>query len=65
MPVLDAKALETDPKGMAFLLSVLRPSPSAPSRQPKEVTPPKSLPHNVRMHFRFSRRLKLLLPTLV
>jgi len=25
MPCLDAKALETDPDGMAFLLSVLRP----------------------------------------
>jgi hypothetical protein len=65
MPVLDAKALEIDPKGMAFLLSVLRPSPSASSPQPKEVTPPKSLPHNVRVHFRFSRRMKLLLPTFV
>ena len=26
MPVLDAKALETDPEGMAFLRSVLRPT---------------------------------------
>ncbi len=28
MPVLDAKALKTDPEGAAFLLSVLRRSPS-------------------------------------
>jgi hypothetical protein len=27
MPVLDAKALELDPKGAAFLLSVLRDGP--------------------------------------
>ncbi|KLK94966.1 hypothetical protein AA309_00480 [Microvirga vignae] len=65
MPVLDAKALETDPKGMAFLLSVLRQSPSASSLQPKEVAPPRNPPQNVRMHFRFTRRMKQLLPTLV
>ncbi len=29
MPVLDAKALEMDPKGAAFLKSVLRPVPSS------------------------------------
>jgi hypothetical protein len=29
MPVLDAKALKTDPEGAAFLLSVLRRNPSA------------------------------------
>lgn len=32
MPVLDAKALKSDPEGLAFLLSVLRrsaPSPAA------------------------------------
>jgi hypothetical protein len=28
MPVLDAKALKTDPEGAAFLLSVLRRSPA-------------------------------------
>lgn len=28
MPVLDAKALKTDPEGAAFLLSVLRRSPT-------------------------------------
>jgi hypothetical protein len=29
MPVLDAKALEIDPKGLAFLKSVLRPLPAS------------------------------------
>lgn len=29
MPVLDAKALKTDPEGAAFLLSVLRRDPSS------------------------------------
>jgi hypothetical protein len=33
MPVLDAKALEIDPKGMIFLKSILRPLASS------EVTP--------------------------
>ena len=65
MPVLDAKALEIDPKGAAFLLSVLRPSPVTPKLQPKEVTPPKSLPQHVRMHFRLTRRLKPLLTHMV
>jgi hypothetical protein len=64
MPVLDAKALDVDPKGTAFLLSVLRPSPVASQPQPKEVAPPKNLPLNVRMHFRLSRRLKQVFPTL-
>ncbi|WP_201831211.1 hypothetical protein [Microvirga zambiensis] len=35
MPVLDAKALEIDPQGAAFLKSVLRPLP-APQVSPKE-----------------------------
>jgi hypothetical protein len=35
MPVLDAKALEIDPKGTAFLKSVLRPVPVAQA-SPKE-----------------------------
>lgn len=65
MPVLDAKALEVDSKGLAFLLSVLRPSPAASKSQPKEVSRPKSLPQNVRMHFRLARRAKQALPTLV
>lgn len=29
MPVLDAKALKTDPKGLAFLRDVLRPAADA------------------------------------
>ena len=33
MPVLDAKALEIDPKGAAFLKSVLRPVPEAPPKE--------------------------------
>lgn len=32
MPYLDAKALDTDPAGMAFLAAVLR--PAAPARRP-------------------------------
>jgi hypothetical protein len=35
MPVLDAKALEIDPEGAAFLKSVLRPIPR-PQAPPKE-----------------------------
>lgn len=37
MPVLDAKALEIDPKGAAFLKSVLRPIPK-PQAPPKETS---------------------------
>jgi hypothetical protein len=37
MPVLDAKALEIDPKGAAFLKSVLRPLP-VPQEPPKEAS---------------------------
>ncbi len=65
MPMLDAKALETDPKGMAFLTSVLHPRPDATVLQPNEVPPPKSLPHIVRMYFRSIRRTKPLLTHLV
>ncbi|MFC4175659.1 hypothetical protein ACFOYU_26875 [Microvirga sp. GCM10011540] len=32
MPVLDAKALKTDPKGAAFLLGVLRRTPVSPPK---------------------------------
>jgi hypothetical protein len=39
MPVLDAKALEIDPKGMTFLKSILR--PLAPSDLPPKDTPRK------------------------
>ncbi len=65
MPVLDAKALEIDPKGTAFLLSVLRQSSAAAKSQPKEVSPPIRMPQKVRMHFRMTRRIKQVLPTLV
>lgn len=65
MPVLDAKALETDPKGAAFLLSVLRPDPVALKLQPNEVAPPRCLPQKVRMHFRATRRVKSLFPHMV
>ncbi|MGO4524561.1 hypothetical protein AB4097_06805 [Microvirga sp. 2MCAF35] len=37
MPVLDAKALEIDPKGAAFLKSVLHPMP-VPQAPPKEAS---------------------------
>ena len=37
MPVLDAKALEIDPQGAAFLKSVLRPMP-VPQAPPKETS---------------------------
>lgn len=37
MPVLDAKALEIDPTGAAFLKSVLRPMP-VPQEPPKEAS---------------------------
>jgi hypothetical protein len=65
MPVLDAKALEIDPKGMAFLTSVLRQGSAPVALQPNEVAPPKSLPYHVRMHFRVSRRMKPLMHNLV
>lgn len=60
MPMLDAKALEIDPKGMAFLLSVLRQNPVV-TIQPKGLAPRRRLPQNVRMHFRLTRRSKELL----
>ena len=45
MPVLDAKALEIDPKGMIFLKSILRPLASS------EVTPKDKLRiGRVRLH---------------
>lgn len=65
MPVLDAKALEIDPKGMAFLASILHPRPVAAMREPNEVPPPRSLPHNVRLYFRGTRRTKQFLTPLV
>jgi hypothetical protein len=49
MPVLDAKALEIDPKGMAFLKSVLRPITLPP-------VPPREIPRTVRIRFHLTRR---------
>jgi len=49
MPVLDAKALEIDPKGAAFLKSVLRPL------SPSEV-PPKKAPRVGRIRFYLMKR---------
>ena len=49
MPVLDAKALEIDSKGMAFLKSVLRP------RHPSEVTP-KKMPRMGKIRFHIMKR---------
>jgi hypothetical protein len=49
MPVLDAKALKTDPKGAAFLLSVLRRSPSSVSNtamKPRPVWVRPAKPHD-------------------
>ncbi|MBF9235213.1 hypothetical protein [Microvirga alba] len=49
MPVLDAKALETDPEGAAFLLSVLR--------QNKQANPlPRDTERDVQVQFRWFRR---------
>ncbi len=58
MPVLDAKALETDPQGMAFLRSVLRQKPLAPQIASKEVSPRKELPQPLRTRLRLARRAK-------
>jgi hypothetical protein len=54
MPVLDAKALEIDPKGAAFLKSVLRPLPSSE-------TPPKETPRTSRVRFRMAKRSQMLI----
>ncbi|MBB3020294.1 hypothetical protein FHR70_003375 [Microvirga lupini] len=51
MPVLDAKALEIDPKGMIFLKNVLRPLASS------EVTP-KDSPRTVRIRLHMPRRTR-------
>jgi hypothetical protein len=49
MPVLDAKALEIDPKGAAFLKSVLRPVPVTQE-------PPKETPRISRIRFHAMKR---------
>lgn len=51
MPVLDAKALEIDPKGMIFLKSILRPPVSS------EVTP-KDKPRIGRIRLHIPRRMR-------
>jgi hypothetical protein len=51
MPVLDAKALEIDPKGMIFLKSILRPLASS------EVTP-KDNPRVGRIRLHMTRRTR-------
>ncbi|MBD2748467.1 hypothetical protein IC232_17370 [Microvirga sp. BT688] len=51
MPVLDAKALEIDPKGMIFLKSILRPLASS------EVIP-KDKPRMVRIRLHLPRRTR-------
>ncbi len=51
MPVLDAKALEIDPKGMTFLKSILRPLASS------EVTP-KDSPRIGRIRLHMPRRTR-------
>jgi hypothetical protein len=58
MPVLDAKALETDPTGMAFLRSVLRQTPSTPRIASEEVLSRKELPASLKMRLRLGRRAK-------
>jgi hypothetical protein len=42
MPVLDAKALKTDPGGAAFLLSVLRRNPSPVAKSVLKPNPAQS-----------------------
>lgn len=51
MPVLDAKALEIDPKGMIFLKSILRPPVSS------ELTP-KDKPRIGRIRLHIPRRAR-------
>ena len=55
MPVLDAKALEIDPKGVAFLKSVLR-----PVHEPQ--TPPKETSRIVKIRFYALKRSRELTP---
>ena len=63
MPVLDAKALENDPKGAAFLTSVLR-SQVLPKAAPKTMSRVERLHDHARMtEFRMAKRLKDLLHT--
>ena len=55
MPVLDAKALELDPEGAAFLKSVLRRYP-LPKAAPAQA--PRTRIGRVHFHYRVIRRRK-------
>jgi hypothetical protein len=57
MPVLDAKALDLDPEGAAFLKSVLRQYPLA---EPARAEAPKTRIGRVHFHYRVIRRKELL-----
>ena len=62
MPVLDAKALDLDPEGAAFLKSVLRQYPlpkPARAESPKTKSSPRI--GRVHFHYRVIRRRKELL----
>jgi hypothetical protein len=63
MPCLDAKALETDPEGMAFLRSVLRPDageapavPALPQPMPLPMAMAAPVPAGLPARARRSRR---------
>ena len=56
MPVLDAKALDIDPQGLAFLRGVLRQKPSQIASE--EVSLRKDLPPSLRMRVRLARRAR-------
>jgi hypothetical protein len=61
MPVLDAKALELDPKGAAFLMGVLRSQPAL-KPAPKAISRVGRLLDHARMaEFRLAKRQKDLL----
>lgn len=71
MPVLDAKALDDDSKGMAFLLKVLRQnyvtdvSPKPPEDPTSSSQTTSEKPGRVHFHFRFVRRAKHLRPDML
>ena len=58
MPVLDAKALDLDPEGAAFLKSVLRQYPLSKAKPPET---PRARIGRVHFHYRVVRRPKELL----
>lgn len=61
MPVLDAKALEVDSQGLAFLKSVLRQSPRSTQAVSEEVCPRKELPLSMKTRLRLAHRAKVLI----